>query len=254
MDGKEKEKTKAAEVRREIKDAARRDGPPVRNSTPSVQEPSPRVSPTLELGEVEIHSLPRHQEEINSTLSTGPNQSDRQLLNSMIGLNVDHLGSTTSGTYQGSASHDLGWTPNSGGPGQNEQRETPNIKERDASLLMYYMDCIFPMQFKMYNPAPIEGGRGWLLSILLRTPPLYYMSLALAAHCMEVLENPNVSDESKGITGAQLSSALQNLQQYITVFNEQPGHGDLEENIKVLVCIMQMIGFVVSSTMSYCAR
>ncbi|KAF8852922.1 hypothetical protein BDZ45DRAFT_599305 [Acephala macrosclerotiorum] len=143
-----------------------------------------------------------------------------------------------------SGSHGLGRTPASDSSGDIDQRQAPVIRERDASLLMYYLDCVFPMQFKMYNPAPNEGGRGWLLSLLLRTPPLYYMSLALAAHCMEVLENPNVSDESKGITSAQLGAALQNLQQYITVFNEQPGPGSLEENIKVLVCIMQMVGFV----------
>lgn len=243
MDGGVQEKAKAAEVRRDIKNAIRRDGPDVNKTTPLVQEPSPRVSPTPEF---QTHLLPRHGGEIDSTLSTGTNQSDRQLLNSMLGLNVDLVGSTTSGVYRGSGSHGLDWIPTSDGSGDNDQRQIPVIKERDASLLMYYMDCVFPMQFKMYNPAPVEGGRGWLLSMLLRTPPLYYMSLALAAHCMEVLENPDGSDESKGLTGAQLTSALQNLQQYISVFNEQPGPGDLEENIKVLVCIMQMIGFVVS--------
>jgi hypothetical protein len=243
MDGGEQEKAKSAEVRRDIKNATRRDGAAASHTPALVQELSPRVSPTLDS---ETHTLPRHRGEIDSTLSTGTNQSDRQLLNSMLGLNVDLVGSTTSGTYRGSGSHGLGRTPTSEGSADIEQRLIPVIKEQDASLLMYYMDCVFPMQFKMYNPAPVEGGRGWLLSMLLRTPPLYYMSLALAAHCMEVLENPDGSDEGKGITGAQLTLALQNLQQYITVFNEQPGPGDLEENIKVLVCIMQMIGFVVS--------
>ncbi|CZR52537.1 uncharacterized protein PAC_02414 [Phialocephala subalpina] len=246
MDSGEGEKAKSAEVRRDIKNSTRRDaGSVASQSAASIHEPSPRVSPTEE---AETHHVPRHQaqenpQEINTTLPTGANNSDRQLLNSMLGLNVDLAG--TFGTYRGSGSKDLGRTPASeASSGDIDQRQAPVIKERDASLLMYYLDCVFPMQFKMYNPAPSEGGRGWLLSLLLRTPPLYYMSLALAAHCMEVLENPNVSDESKGITSAQLGAALQNLQQYITVFNEQPGPGSLEENIKVLVCIMQMVGFV----------
>ncbi|KUJ13543.1 uncharacterized protein LY89DRAFT_672750 [Mollisia scopiformis] len=243
MDGGEQEKAKSAEVRRDIKSATRRDaGPTASQPSASVHEPSPRVSPTLENA---THHEPRHSpQEISTTLPTGTNQSDRQLLNSMLGLNVVLVGASSSGSYRSNGAQGFGRTQTSEGSGDIEQRQMPVIKERDASLLMYYMDCVFPMQFKMYNPAPAEGGRGWLLSLLLRTPPLYYMSLALAAHCMEVLEIPNGSDESKGVTSAQLASALQNLQQYITMFNEQPGPGSLEENIKVLVCIMQMIGFV----------
>ncbi|KAE8448824.1 hypothetical protein EG329_008826 [Mollisiaceae sp. DMI_Dod_QoI] len=242
MDGGEQEKAKSAEVRRDIKSSSRRDAGSVASQPPaSIHEPSPRASPTQENGA--NHRSRNQPQEIKTTLQRDSDQGDRRLLNSMLGLNVD-LAGTWPGSYQANGSNGSSQKVTGGSPGEVEQRQGPIIRERDASLLMYYLDCVFPMQFKMYNPSPLEGGRGWLLSLLLRTPPLYYMSLALAAHCMEVLEAPNGSDESKGITSAQLASALQNLQQYITVFNEQPGPGSLDENIKVLVCIMQMIGFV----------
>lgn len=52
----------------------------------------------------------------------------------------------------------------------------------EAVLLMHFLDNVFPLQHPMYNPGVAEGGRGWLLSLLLRTKPLYHASLALSAY------------------------------------------------------------------------
>ncbi|KAG0646244.1 Pestheic acid cluster transcriptional regulator 3 [Hyphodiscus hymeniophilus] len=56
------------------------------------------------------------------------------------------------------------------------------VKSEEAVLLMHFIDIIFPLQYPMYRPSIIEGGRGWLLSLLLRTKPLYHASLALSAY------------------------------------------------------------------------
>lgn len=47
---------------------------------------------------------------------------------------------------------------------------------------MHFIDTVFPLQYPMYRPNVLEGGRGWLLSLLLRTKPLYHASLALSAY------------------------------------------------------------------------
>lgn len=43
----------------------------------------------------------------------------------------------------------------------------------------------------MYKPVILEGGRGWLLGLVLRTEPLYYATLAISAyhHRMVTLSN-----------------------------------------------------------------
>ena len=56
------------------------------------------------------------------------------------------------------------------------------IKIDEAVLLMHFIDVVFPLQYPMYRPTILEGGRGWLLSLLLRTKPLYHASLALSAY------------------------------------------------------------------------
>ena len=54
----------------------------------------------------------------------------------------------------------------------------------DAALLMSFLDHVFPLQFPMYKPGMMEGGRGWLLNLVLRKGPFYHAALALGAyHC-----------------------------------------------------------------------
>ena len=52
----------------------------------------------------------------------------------------------------------------------------------DAALLMSFLDCVFPLQFPMYKPEMLEGGRGWLLALVLRRESLYHAALALSAY------------------------------------------------------------------------
>lgn len=47
---------------------------------------------------------------------------------------------------------------------------------------MHFMDNVFPLQYPMYKPEVIEGGRGWLLSLLLKVKPLYHASIGLSAY------------------------------------------------------------------------
>jgi hypothetical protein len=52
----------------------------------------------------------------------------------------------------------------------------------EATLLMHFLDNIFPVMYPMYRPGVLEGGRGWLLPIVLRIKPLYHAALAFGAY------------------------------------------------------------------------
>lgn len=57
-----------------------------------------------------------------------------------------------------------------------------SIIPQDSALLMHFLDYTFPQQFPMYQPRFPDGGRGWLLTLLLHTAPLYHAALALGAY------------------------------------------------------------------------
>src|SRR5690242_10230425 len=51
-----------------------------------------------------------------------------------------------------------------------------------AVLLMHFLDVVFPLQYPLYKLRIMEGERGWLLALSLRTKPLYHAALALSAY------------------------------------------------------------------------
>lgn len=57
-----------------------------------------------------------------------------------------------------------------------------SVSAEEAALLMHFLDNIFPLQYPLFKPGILEGGRGWLLSLLLQTNPLYYAALALSTY------------------------------------------------------------------------
>lgn len=71
-------------------------------------------------------------------------------------------------------------------PDGSERRGVPSVgsslDEDEAGLIMHYLDRVFPLQFRFYGSTPGESGRGWLLSIILRTKPLYHAVLGIAAY------------------------------------------------------------------------
>lgn len=66
----------------------------------------------------------------------------------------------------------------------SELSKLHDSKEFDTTLLMNYLDHVFPLQFNCYTPPATELGRGWLLALLTRTKPLYHAALALSAYFM----------------------------------------------------------------------
>lgn len=57
-----------------------------------------------------------------------------------------------------------------------------SVSAEESALLMHFLDNVFPLQYPMYKPDIEDGGRGWLLALLLRTKPLYHAALALSAY------------------------------------------------------------------------
>jgi len=47
---------------------------------------------------------------------------------------------------------------------------------------MHFLDQVIPAQYPFYHPQPIDGGRGWLLSLLFRSKSLFHGALALSSY------------------------------------------------------------------------
>jgi hypothetical protein len=65
---------------------------------------------------------------------------------------------------------------------------SPVLREEEASLLMHYLDSVFPLQFPFYKHSAVKGGRGWLLSLLMQLEPLYHAALSVSSYHMHFVE------------------------------------------------------------------
>jgi len=117
----------------------------------------------------------------------------------------------------------------------------------DAELLMHYLDHVFPLQFPFYKPSVVAGGRGWLLSILTTTKPLYHAAISLAAyHRQSILCRDSASKEHDlEFLESQYARALSELSQYLAKIGDKNKARTQVENINILSCLAMLISLEV---------
>jgi len=124
------------------------------------------------------------------------------------------------------------------------------VPERiDAELLMHYLDHVFPLQFPFYKPSVAAGGRGWLLSILTTTKPLYHAAISLAAYHRQSILCRDSASKDHGLDleflERQYARALSELGQYLAKIGDKNEARTQVENIDVLSCLAMLISLEV---------
>jgi C6 transcription factor Pro1 len=128
--------------------------------------------------------------------------------------------------------------------------------EDQASLLMHFFDHVLPLQFRFYNPSVLEGGRGWFLSILTRTKPLYLVALNLAAYHQQSI----LARGSRILCTASLEKlherhieCIKVLRCHLQKFSIAAHSHSSDDCIEIMACITLLIALEVSlSTLESC--
>ncbi|KAK0119006.1 hypothetical protein ONS96_012077 [Cadophora gregata f. sp. sojae] len=121
------------------------------------------------------------------------------------------------------------------------------VSKNETVLLMHFLDHVFPLQHPMYKPQIAEGGRSWLLSLLLRTKPLYHASLALSAYhrgsillaSQRCVAHHSMVEQEKhlSICLEEFQEAIKNVDHWI-VFKACP-----RDNLGLMAAVVQLIYF-----------
>lgn len=110
----------------------------------------------------------------------------------------------------------------------------------ESSLLMHYLDHVFPLQYFYHSEK--TWARGWLLWLLSKNGPLYRASLGLAALHLRSLhrgsEEPNFEIEYH-------TGALRELQEFIARFEAGESQGGDELLVEVIACGAALVSFEV---------
>ncbi|KAL3490616.1 fungal-specific transcription factor domain-containing protein [Aspergillus germanicus] len=111
---------------------------------------------------------------------------------------------------------------------------------------MNFLDEIFPLQYPVYKPDILEGGRGWLLHLLLRTKPLYHAALALSSYHLMISGFSMISPECRVFSVVKkeerLAMCLEEVQKTIRgvqLFTRERSHNALG----LLASVVQLVFF-----------
>jgi hypothetical protein len=94
----------------------------------------------------------------------------------------------------------------------------------------------------MYKPGILEGGRGWLLALLLRTKPLYHAALALSAYHRRTVELAKISHPCQVAALVQQEKHLEICIKSVNQFtqNSCPNNG-----LGIMTSVVQLVFFEV---------
>jgi hypothetical protein len=181
---------------------------------------------------------------LQSSTSPGYKASD-------AGPNVVTFDSRDANEAEGSPRHA---TPAAAAIGVSQRKETIDMiltndswsvppvqfEEDQASLLMHFFDHVVPRLFRFYNPSVLEGGRGWLLSILIRTKPLYqFICVSPTINIDPRKWNILRSEPCK--TAGTTYRMLTELRRHLERFRIGTQVKRWEENIEIMACIALLI-------------
>ncbi|KAG0647218.1 Pestheic acid cluster transcriptional regulator 3 [Hyphodiscus hymeniophilus] len=126
------------------------------------------------------------------------------------------------------------------------------LKEDEAGLLMHYIDFVFPQQFPFYRPTTADGGRGWLLSLLMQMDPLYYASLSIAAYHQHYEAYYGTKLESEMPACPRLDEqhrqyvlSLERLRHHLGGVANSQAESFLKDHIEVLACMVLLVSLEV---------
>lgn len=123
-------------------------------------------------------------------------------------------------------------------------RSPQQTSQREDELLMYYLDLIFPMQFRHHKHEATFSSRSWLFSLVKRIKPLQHSMLSLSALHQHTLNQQNSSGLRQDSIVEELtehhSSTLSELRQFI---HNQTNDSLPDNHVPILACCVQLVSF-----------
>ncbi|KAK3393252.1 fungal-specific transcription factor domain-containing protein [Podospora didyma] len=184
MDGAEKQKEKADQLKLEVKQRAshRRER---------------RYLQGLEMG---LEALEVSHADLQADMQADGSQSPDERQASHISPGPSHalpMGTESSpssfsrpqdsGSEFSGTQADTGPSSSADTTARDDHHLMSDFEEFDLTMIMTYLDYVFPFLFPFYQPPLLDAGRGWLLSMLRRNKAILHTALSLASYFFNVV-------------------------------------------------------------------
>jgi hypothetical protein len=119
----------------------------------------------------------------------------------------------------------------------------------DAILLMFYLEHVLPFLFPFYRPSPLQGGRAWVLEMMMSSPVVRNVTLCQSSYFFSLARGAANRDGVWEAVLAQTRDAFGMLRQALQLINgssaaiaEHP-HGA----VRIMASIMQVQRFEIAA-------
>ena len=121
---------------------------------------------------------------------------------------------------------------------------------RDLTMLNYFFELIFPLQYGFYNSINTTGGRDWLTRLLLQAQPLFHASLSITVCFQSRVLEGNLNGESNlNLDMEKLHNlSLTGLQRRVDSLSTTTGWSLFGAANEILACMHQLLSFEVRTS------
>lgn len=113
----------------------------------------------------------------------------------------------------------------------------------DAYLFMFYLENFLPFLFPFYRPTPREGGRSWILDMMMSSPVVRQTALCQSSYFFSLALGTSDCDVAFDRVLAQTREAFESLGQSLRTISEKGISENLPEAVRCLGSIMQVQRF-----------
>lgn len=131
------------------------------------------------------------------------------------------------------------------GSGKNT-RDSVAFERSDTVLLIFYLDHLFPFLFPFYRPSLLEGGRAWILEMLISSPVVRRATLCQSSYFFSLARGSGDGDLIWDTMLAQTGDAFGVLRQSLQVIEDSGAVGHVHGAVRIISSILQVQRFEVA--------
>lgn len=124
---------------------------------------------------------------------------------------------------------------------------TPSIAfgRSDTVLLMFYLENLLPFLFPFYRPSILQGGKAWILEMMIKSPVLRQSTLCQSSYFFPLVRGAADRDVQERVL-TQTREAFGVLRQALQVMNDSGVTEHLHGAVRIMASIMQVQRFEIA--------
>lgn len=110
----------------------------------------------------------------------------------------------------------------------------------DTILLMFYLEHLLPLLFPFYRPSLLQGGRAWIMELMIRSPALRQTTLCQSLYFFSLLQGEAHAQVASETVLKQTGSAFVVLGHALQVINGTSITEHLNGSVRIFTTIIQL--------------